>query len=124
VRRLIEMRVQPASITEREEELRKEAAENAEKNIKGYVVINEIGDAEGIEVNEEDFEKEAEAIQVRTGMEMDVVQKFLQQDDQRDSYESRIFRQKAMEVVISSATVTEKEVSSEELEADDEQQES
>ena len=124
LRKLLEMRVPPATISEREEELRKAAADNAEKNIKGYVVVNEIGEAEGIEVNDEDFEKEAEAIIERTGMEMEVVNRFLEQEGQRDSYESRIFRKKAMDVVMSSATITEKEVSSEELEADDEQQES
>ena len=68
-----------------------------------------------IEVTEEDFEKEAAEIVQRSGMEMQVVQRFLAQDDQRDSYENRIFRQKALGVVLDSAKVTEVEVSRDEL---------
>ena len=51
---------------------------------------------------------------------MNLVQKFLAQSEQRDEYTSRIFRQKAMAVVMDNATITEKEVVADELEAEDE----
>ncbi len=121
LRRLMALRVPASVLEEREEELRKQAMENAEKNIKAFVVVNEIGVAEDIEITEEDFEKEAEAIQARTGMEMDAISRFLQQQQQQDDYESRIYRKKAMAVIMDNATVTEKEVTSEELEKQDEQ---
>ena len=124
VRRLMALRIPASEVEKRDEEIRKEARELAIENIKGFVAVNEIGEAEDIEVTEADFEKEAEAIMTRTGMEMDVVNRFLSQADQRDNYESRLFRQKAMAVVMDNAKVTEKVVTKEELDKDDETSES
>jgi len=120
LRRLLALRVPASELAQRDEEIRKEAEENALRNIKGFVVVNEIGEAEGVEVTEADFEREAEAITQRTGMGMDVVQRFLQQEDQRDSYANRIVRQKAMAVVMDNAVITDKEVPHEELQQEDE----
>jgi trigger factor len=124
VRRLMELRMPASELEKRDEEIRKESREIAINNIKGFVAVNEIGEAEDIEVTEEDFENEATAIMNRTGMEMDVVNRFLAQSEQRDSYESRLFRQKAMAVVMDNAEVTEKVVTKEELDKDDETSES
>lgn len=115
IRRLASSRVNPAEIEGRIAELEKQAHETAVSQIKAFVVIGEIREAEGIEVTDEDFEKEAAEIQSRTGMDMSVVTRFLQQDDQRSDYEGRIARQKAVNVVIENATVTDKKVSQDEL---------
>ena len=48
-------------------------------------------------------------------MDLDVAQRFLSQEDKRSDYETRIFRQKAMAVVMDAAKVTDKEVTREEL---------
>ena len=56
----------------------------------------------------------------RSGMDMATISRFLQQEDQQDEYANRIYRQKAMAVVIDNATITEKKVSREELEKQDE----
>jgi trigger factor len=110
LRRLAAERTPVAEVEGRMEEIRNESAEAALRDIKIFTAINEIGEAEGIQVTDEDFEKEAENLRARTGMEMQVVQRFLAQSEQRNEYESRIFRQKAVAVVMEHATVTDKEV--------------
>jgi len=115
VRRLSSLRVSAAELAEREEDIRKEAHQNALLEIKSYVAVNEIGQVEGITVTDEDFEKEASNIQQRTGMGMDVVQRFLAQSEQRDSYETRIFRQKALAALMAHAKVIDKVVDRDEL---------
>jgi len=118
VRRLISLRVPTTELDEKDAELRKQAEEHALREIKGYVVVGEIGRAESITVLDEDFEKEAEAIVSRTGMELDIAKRFLDQEDKRSDYEERIYRKKAVAVVMDSAKVTEKKVTREELEKD------
>lgn len=121
VRRLLTLRTPAEEIDRREAELRKEAEDHATKEIKAYVVVNEIGIAENIEVVEEDFEKEAQAIMARTGMDWDIAKRFLSQEDKRSDYETRIYRQKAMAVVMDSAKVKDKKVTREELYKEDEE---
>jgi trigger factor len=120
VQRLMSSRVPASEIEAQEEELRKKARETAVSGIQGYVVVNEIGKAEGIEITQEDFEKEAEAIQTRTGMDMEVISRYLQQEDQLDEYAGRIFRQKAAAAIMEKAKVTDVEVTEDELEEEDE----
>lgn len=124
MRRLMSLRTPIAELNEREEAIRAEALENAIREIKKFVAINEIGRVEECHVTEEDFDKEASAITERSGMDMDVVRRFLSQSDQRDEYASRIFRQKALAVLTSDAKITDKEVSRERLEEEDEAAES
>ncbi len=118
-RRLMAMRVPASEIEAREEELRSEAEANALREIKGYFTINQIGEAEDVDVTEADFEKEAEAIRERTGAERETIVRFLQQADQREEYVSRIFRRKALEVVMDHAKLTDVPVSREEMEKQD-----
>ena len=62
------------------------------------------------------LEKEAEAITRRTGMDLDVAYRFLDQEDKRSDYEDRIYRQKAIANIMDNAKVTNKTVTREELE--------
>lgn len=119
VRRLMQMRVPAPQIEEAMPGIQAHATEEATRNIKAMVVLNEIAEAEGIEVTEEDFEKEAEAIGTRTGMDMAIVQKFLLQGDKRSEYENNIFYKKAGAVILDNAKITDKEVTQEELEKED-----
>ncbi len=121
LRRLLELRVSPEEIDKRNEDLLKQAQEHATREIKAYVVVNEIGAKEGVQVLEEDFEKEAQAIVGRTGMDVDIAKRFLSQDDKRSDYETRIFRQKALAIVMDSAKVKDKVVTREELYKEDEE---
>jgi trigger factor len=122
--RLKELRVPGSDIAAREEELLAQAQANALDTIRNYVVIREIVEAEGLEVTEEDFEKEAEAISGRLGMNMATVSQFIKTDERRSEYEDQILRRKALDVVLANAAITEKETSLEELEKENEDAES
>ncbi|MCC6490732.1 MAG: trigger factor [Candidatus Hydrogenedentes bacterium] len=117
VRRLIRMRVPVDQIEQRMEEVKKQADESAIDEIKRTVTLNEIGEAEGIEVTDEDFESEASTIAMQLGMQTDLVSRYISEEtDRRSMYESRIFRAKAMNAVMEHAKITDKEVPSDEIE--------
>ncbi|MFM1919710.1 MAG: hypothetical protein RLZZ303_1344 [Candidatus Hydrogenedentota bacterium] len=115
LRRLAEMRVPPAEVQKRDAMIREQARENALENIKSYIVIGEIGQKEGVTVTESDFAEEASMIQARTGMKMEVVEKFLSGEEQRSNYEDRIFRRKALQIVMNAAEIKDVVVSQDEL---------
>jgi trigger factor len=105
----------------RMEEMNEMSDEQAIRNIKTMVTLNEIGEAEGIEVTEEDFEKEAEVMAKSMGMEtqVEMVAQYMAQGDQRNTYADRIYRSKAMAVIMDNAKVTDKELTREEMEAEE-----
>jgi trigger factor len=118
VQRLLQSRVPQSEIQEREEELRKQAEDSALADIKRITALNEIGDAEGIEVTDEDMDQEIASIAERAGVSSEVVGSYLEQEGQRNTYEARIFRSKALSIIIENAKITDKEVSRDELEED------
>ena len=120
LRRLISLRIPDDELEKRTADLRTKAEEDAIREIKGYVVIGEIGRVEAIKVEDADFEKEAQAITARTGMDLDVANRFLSQEDKRSDYEDRIYRSKALAVIMDNAKITDKKVTREELEKDEE----
>lgn len=107
----------PEQMKERMEYIEANAEAEAIRSIKSMVTLNEIGDAEGIEVTEEDFEKEASVMAKSMGMEdqVEMVAQFMAQGEQRSTYADRIYRAKAMSVIIDNAKVTDKELTREEL---------
>jgi len=120
VRRLVQMRVPVDQIESRMEEIRKGAEESAIDEIKRTVTLSEIGSAEGIEVTDEDFESEATTIALQTGMDSDTVSQYISEEaDRRSMYEGRIFRAKAMNVIMEHATIADKEVPRDEIEEAD-----
>ncbi len=118
-RRLMALRVPASELAAKDEEIREKAREQATYDLKAMVTMSEIGLAEGIEVTEEDWEKEAEAIAQRSGADMELIGKYLAQREQRSEYEERIFRSKAVAALLSYAKVTDKEVEREELEKEE-----
>ena len=122
VRRLASMRVPAAIIAEGEADIRKGAEETAIRGIKTFFALREIGEAEGIEVTDADFEKEAEEIQGRTGADMEVVSRYLRTAERQDEYADRIYRRKALAVIMETATFIDKEVTPEEMEQEDGQE--
>ncbi len=119
IRRLIQMRVPVDQIESRMEEIRKQAEESAVEEIKRTVTLTEIGEAEGIEVTDADFESEITNISRQTGVDSDTVSQYLSEEaDRRNTYEGRIFRAKAMDLIMEHAKVTDKEVPREEIEED------
>ena len=108
------MRMSAAQILEQEPALRVEAMDRAVSTIKTWTAMSEIADAEGIEVTDEDFEKEAVSMSARTGVAVDSVAKFLGDETRRGTYARRILHAKVMDVILSHAQITDKETSPEE----------
>lgn len=108
----------PDDMKARMEYIEANAEAEAVKSIKAMVTLNEIGDAEGLEITEEDFEKEASIMAKSMGMEdqVEMVAQYMAQGEQRSTYADRIYRAKAMAIIIDNATVTDKELTREELE--------
>ncbi|MBM3289924.1 MAG: trigger factor [Candidatus Hydrogenedentes bacterium] len=116
-RELLQQRVPIDQIEQRREEMLAEATKDAELEIKRLYTLNEIGDAEGVTVTDEDFESMAEDIALRTGMRADMVSQYINEESQRrGSYEGRIFREKAINIVMDNAAITDKEVERDVLE--------
>ena len=120
LRRLVQLRVPPSEVQARDAQLLEEARQVAIDQIKAFVAINEIGVKEGIKVTEHDFAEEAHAIMQRTGMNMDAIQRFLQGDEQRSDYEGRIYRRKALQIVLNASEIKDVVVSQDELDKEDE----
>jgi len=120
VDRLRKSHVPGSQIQAREEQLRAQAREDAVREIKEWAALTEIAEAEGIEVTDEDFEKEASVLSARSGASVEDVTQFLGQEEQRNRYEMRIMNAKTLARVISLATVADKEVEREELDAAEE----
>ncbi len=119
-RRLLSMRMPADVVREHEDEMRVEARKKAVNDIKYVVTLSEIGEAEGVEVTDEDFEQEVASLAERTGAATEMVSRYIEEGDRKSSYEGRIFRAKALQVVMDHATVTDKEVTQEELDKGDE----
>lgn len=117
IHRLQNMRVPMSAIEERLEEMREQSREAAINDIKRLVALNKIADVENIEATEADFEKEMESAAQRLGVDINVLGDYLGEDEERrNSYEDRIVRNKAIQVIMDNAKVTDKEVTREELE--------
>jgi trigger factor len=101
--------------------LRAEARKEAIEAIKSWTTLNEIAEAEGIEVTDEDFQKEAAELSQRTGASLETVASFLGEEEHRNRYERRILHAKVTQAVMGLVAITDKEVSREELEHADEQ---
>ncbi len=106
-----------ADIEAREDALRKEARDAAEMDIKRMVTLNKIGEVEAIEITDDDFEQEVATIAQRSGMQSDAVAQYLEEGDRRSQTEGRLYRAKAMAVVMENAQIKDTEVKQEELEA-------
>ncbi|MBI5094890.1 MAG: trigger factor [Candidatus Hydrogenedentes bacterium] len=118
VRRLMSMRIPMDKIEEKRAEIHQRAEESALEDIKALTVLTEIGDAEGVEVTDEDFERELEPIAQRNRVGVKALAQYLEQEGQRNTYEGRVFRAKALAVVMQHAEVTNKEVPRDEIEAE------
>ena len=117
VSRLRQMGSSMADIEAREDELRKRAREEAEGDVKQITVLNKIGETEDIEVTDEDFEQEVSSIAQRVGVQSDAVTHYLEEGDRRSRTEGRLYRAKALALIMANAKVKDKEVKEDELKA-------
>lgn len=115
INRLRQMRVPNSEIEKQREQLEQDAKEKALRMIKWFTVVQEIAEAEGIEVTDEDYEREAQTIQMGTGIDLDTIRNYIQNQGKGDVTDS-IVRKKVLQLIIDNANITEKIVSREEWE--------
>jgi trigger factor len=116
IQQLIQARISPERMREMTENLEAESREAAIQNIKRLVALNEIAEAEGVEITDEDFEKEAAAMAKSVGAEVELVAQYLAQGEQRGATLDRIYRAKTLAVIMDNAKVTDKVLTREEME--------
>lgn len=115
IQRMIQMRIPISEIEKQREALEKDAKEKAEKTIKWYTVANEIAEAEGIEITDSDYENEAQSIQGRTGIDIETIRSYIQEQG-KDDVTDTIIRRKVVKLILDNAKIETKTVSREEWE--------
>lgn len=111
VRNLLRNRVPIETVEQRAEEIRNRAREEALRDIKTVVALNEIAEAEGLTVSDDDMEEHLEATSARMGIALEKLMQYVGEDeDRRSTYEARILRAKALKVIIDNANVVDQEV--------------
>ena len=115
IQRMVQMRIPMSEIEKQREELEKDAKEKAEKTIKWYTVANEIAEAEGIEITDSDYENEAQSIQGRTGIDIETIRNYIQEQG-KDDVNDTILRKKVVKLILDNAKIETKTVSREEWE--------
>ncbi len=115
IQRMIQMRIPMSEIEKQREELEKDAKEKAEKTIKWYTVASEIAEAEGIEITDSDYENEAQSIQGRTGIDIETIRNYIQEQG-KDDVNDTILRKKVVKLILDNAKIETKTVSREEWE--------
>jgi len=115
LQRLIQQGLPREEFQEKMAALEVESKEAAARSIKSMVVLNEIGEAEGVDVTDEDFEKEAQTISKSMGADVEMVAQYLKSGEQRSTYVDRIYRGKALAVIMDNAKITDKELTRDEL---------
>jgi len=96
--------------------LQEASKDAALRSIKTMVALNEIGEAEGIEVTEDDLDQEAASISQSMGASVEMVAQYIKGGEQRSQYVDRIYRNKALAIIMDNATITDKELSREDFE--------
>lgn len=116
VRQLVQLGLPREEFQKQFDELVERSKESAVRSIKSMVVLSEIGETEDIDVSEGDLDKEAETLSQSMGADVEMVAQYIKEENQRDSYLDRIYRAKALAVILDNATITDKELTRDELE--------
>ncbi|MCX8065008.1 MAG: trigger factor [Candidatus Hydrogenedentes bacterium] len=115
INKLRQMRIPNSEIEKQREKLEQDAHEKALRMIKWFTVVHEIAEAEGIEVTEEDYENEAQNIQRGTGIDLDTIKSYIQNQGKGDVTDT-IIRKKVLQLIINNAKITDRVVTQEEWE--------
>ncbi len=87
--------------------------EDALREIKEFVILREIAEAEGIEVVDQDFEDHAASLATSAGVDKEIALGYLLGDEQRGRTETNILHKKVFDVILEHATIVEKELKDE-----------
>jgi FKBP-type peptidyl-prolyl cis-trans isomerase (trigger factor) len=101
-------------VSEREEDLRKRCAEEAEFMLKAACVEQEIATKEGLIVADEEIEQ-AKAELKESGIKGETVDEYFNAPDLRERYRWRMLRRKALDLVIEAARIKDVPVSDEDV---------
>lgn len=115
LQRLIQQGLPREEFQKRMAGLETDTRESAINAVKRMVVLGEIGEAEGIEVTDEDLDKEAAQISSSMGADVEMVAQYLRQGENRSSFIDRLYRQKAVAIIMDNAKITDKELTRDEL---------
>jgi trigger factor len=115
VQELMRARMPASEIEEQMPEIKANAEKGATNSIKSWTALQEIAEAEGIEVTDEDFEQEAQAISQRSGATLEAAAQYLGEEERRDRYVMRFLQAKTMRAVMAHAVVVDKELTPEEF---------
>ena len=99
---------------EQVKELQDSAREDALREIKEFVILREIAEAEGVEVAEQDFEEHAASLATSAGVDKEIALGYLLGEEQRGRTETNILHKKVFDVILEHATIVEKELKDEE----------
>jgi trigger factor len=87
-----------------EDKLREEYAGNAQRNVKASLVIQAIGEKEGIEVSEQEMNEKVMALAASVNMTPENIMKYyVSKDGSLDGLRQSVFEDKAMEMLIEKA---------------------
>ena len=115
VQELARARVPATDIEQRMPEIRAKAEQRATNSIKSWTALQEIAEAEGIEVTNQDFEQEAQALSQRSGATLDAAAQYLGEEERRDSYAMRFLQAKTLRAIMSHANIVDKQLTPEEF---------
>ena len=99
---------------EQVKELQASSREDAMREIKEFVILREIAEAEGIEVVDQDFEDHAASLATSAGVDKEIALGYLLGEEQRGRTETNILHKKVFDVILEHATIVEKELKDEE----------
>ncbi len=89
--------------------LKEEYASQAEKEVRGSLLLEVIARKESIDVDEGDVEKRIDEIAKNTGQKVENVRKFYMEKNQRDRLEDGLINDKTLDFLIESAKIKEEE---------------
>jgi len=98
---------------EQVKELQESSRADALREIKEFVILREISEAEGIEVAEADFEEHAASLATSAGVDKEIALGYLLGEEQRGRTETDILHKKVFDVILEHATIVEKELKDE-----------
>ncbi len=109
-------RADPEDLEKDEETLKSEFRQLAERRVKLGLVLSEVGRENNIEVSQQDLQNALmEEARKYPGREQEVVQYYTQSDEGMNSLKAPLFEDKVVDYILERATITDKEVSVDEL---------
>jgi trigger factor len=92
-----------------DEELRKSLGETAAKNVKGMLIVEEIGKKEKIEITEDEVNKTIDVIAGQHNLQPEEIKKvYIMRDGSLDGLKNRLFTDKVMDFTLSKANIEKK----------------